>query len=1054
VKHFFLALVLFLLPAFGFAQSTSATISGGVTDPAGGFIVDADVRIANDATGVLYSARTNNSGMYLVPILPPGHYHVQVSKPGFKTIIKADVLLNVQSAVALNFVLPIGATSESVTVEAASSVINTTDASVSTVIDRKFVENIPLNGRSFQDLIQMTPGVVTQSPQTSAYVGGQGDFSVNGQRTESNYYTVDGVSAAGAGEATGYAQNANSGSIAASTALGTTQSILSVDALQEFRVSSSTYSAEYGGGPGGQFSFSTRSGTNGFHGTVFDYLRNDAVDANDWFNNQYSEPKTALRQNDFGGTFGGPIRLPHLYNGVGKSFFFVSYEGLRLVEPTPASIQYVPSLAVRSSSPTVLQGIFNAFPLPTGPETAVPCDGVTFDCPSDQPVGTPVPTGLSPFVKGYSQPAQIDATSMRLDQKVSEKLSAFLRVAYTPTSSQLRNLSQISNSELGTISYTAGATSPWSSALSNEFRFGYVRSRSALVSSLDAFGGAVPINLRSAMGIPGTYASSAPTPYISISGIGTSALSWNDALTKFHQWNITDTLSWLEGHHALSFGIDERHISSSLAPPDLVALAEFLSRQSMTANSVDFNFLQKNDPSVPTFNEFAAFAQDEWKVSPSLSLSLGLRWEVNPPPQGASGRDAYTVLGNVNAPETLALAPRGTPLWKTSWYNFAPRLGAAWTVHSHHDLETVLRAGGGVYFDTGNQLGTQGFSQLGFYAYQVYLNTPLLISSTQLDFSTLPTPPYTQSGVYAFPPHMQLPYALQWNTSLEQTLGKSQSVSISYVASAGRRLLQTQQRNVASLNPEFGNINYVVSGATSNYQSMQVKFQRSIPHGLHSLVSYAWSHSLDYGSNNAALPLTYGNSDFDVRHNLQGGVSWDLPKYRGNPTVSTLLNDWSTDQRVMLRTAFPITLQGNLVTDPVTGNNYYGNLNLIPGAPLYLYGSQYPGGKAINPGAFGYPSDPNSKGNAPRNFVRGFGEAQWNAALRREFRIHEDLTAQFRVEAFNILNHPNFGYVDPTRSDAQFGLATSMLNQSLGSMSALYQQGGPRSMQFALKLTF
>lgn len=378
----------------------------------------------------------------------------------------------------------------------------------------------------------------------------------------------------------------------------------------------------------------------------------------------------------------------------------------------------------------------------------------------------------------------------------------------------------------------------------------------------------------------------------------------------------------------------------------------------------------------------------------------------------------------------------------------------AWTVHSHPGRETVLRAGGGVYFDTGNQLGTQGFSQLGFYAYQAYLGTPLPISPSQLDFSTAPTPPYTQSGVYAFPAHMQLPYTLQWNMSLEQALGKSQSVSFSYVASAGRRLLQTQLRNVASINPEFGNINYVVNGATSNYQSLQVKFQRSIPHGLHSLVTYGWSHSLDYGSNNAALPLTYGDSDFDVRHNLQGGVSWDLPKYRGNRLIGALLNDWSTDQRVMVRTAFPITLQGKVISDPVTGNRYYGNLNLVPGVPVYLYGSQYAGGKAINPEAFEYPSNAASKGTAPRNFVRGFGEGQWNTALRRDFPIHETLTAQFRVEAFNVLNHPNFGYVDPTLSDAQFGLATSMLNQSLGSMSALYQQGGPRSMQFALKLSF
>ena len=196
MKRWFLLLCIFLLPSITLCQSTNATISGGVTDVTGNLILDADVEIANDATGVIYPARTNNSGMYLVPILPPGHYHVQVSKPGFKTIIKADVVLNVQSAVALNFVLPVGATSESVTVDATSPAMNTTDASVSTVVDRKFIENMPLNGRSFQDLISMTPGVVTQSPQSrNQVVGVGGDFSVNGQRTQSNYYTVDGVTA-------------------------------------------------------------------------------------------------------------------------------------------------------------------------------------------------------------------------------------------------------------------------------------------------------------------------------------------------------------------------------------------------------------------------------------------------------------------------------------------------------------------------------------------------------------------------------------------------------------------------------------------------------------------------------------------------------------------------------------------------------------------------------------------------------------------------------------------------------------------------------------------
>ena len=368
MKRWIAFLSLCLIPSFALSQSTDATISGGVTDPTGNLIQNAEVSIANDATGVIYAAQTNNSGMYLVPVLPPGHYHVQVSKRGFKTIIKADVILYVQSAVALNFILPVGATSESITVESSSSTINTSDASVSTVIDRKFVENIPLNGRSFQDLISLTPGIVTQSPQTTtATVGTAGDFSVNGQRTESNYYTVDGVAAnISAGNGGGTAGPSTGGALSGSTALGTTQTLLSVDALQEFRVQSSTYSAAYGRSPGGQFSLVSRSGTNVIQGAVFDYLRNDFFDANDWFNDHYGKPIPALRQNDFGGSVGGPIWIPGAYNGRNRSFFFASYEGLRLTQPTEASIQYVPDLALRQQAVAAVQPILDAFPLPNG----------------------------------------------------------------------------------------------------------------------------------------------------------------------------------------------------------------------------------------------------------------------------------------------------------------------------------------------------------------------------------------------------------------------------------------------------------------------------------------------------------------------------------------------------------------------------------------------------------------------------------------------------------------------------------------------------------------
>src|SRR5438874_2632061 len=237
--------------------------------------------------------------------------------------------------------------------------INTTDASVSTVVDQTYIQNMPLNGRSFQDLILLTPGVTTQTTQPtnsfSVGVGQTGEFSVNGQRTESNYYTVDGVSAnVGIGANTGdnpLFYSGASGSVGASTALGTTQALVSVDDLQEFRVQSSTYSAEYGRNPGGQFAFETKSGTNQWHGTAYDYLRNDFFDANDWFNDYLQVMQPPTRQNDFGGTFGGPIRIPHLYNGKDKTFFFVSYEGLRLIQPQAALTTFVPDLCMRGAGP-------------------------------------------------------------------------------------------------------------------------------------------------------------------------------------------------------------------------------------------------------------------------------------------------------------------------------------------------------------------------------------------------------------------------------------------------------------------------------------------------------------------------------------------------------------------------------------------------------------------------------------------------------------------------------------------------------------------------------
>jgi hypothetical protein len=288
---------------------------------------------------------------------------------------------------------------------------------------------------------------------------------------------------------------------------------------------------------------------------------------------------------------------------------------------------------------------------------------------------------------------------------------------------------------------------------------------------------------------------------------------------------------------------------------------------------------------------------------------------------------------------------------------------------------------------------------------------------------------------------------------LQQELGKQQTFTISYVGANGRRLLSSEELSYTALNPNFGSIGYFTGDVTSSYNGLQLQFQRSVARGLQAIGSFTWSHSLDMGSSYQAEPLERGNSDYDVRLNAQGGLSWELPAPNGFRGGHVMLDHWAIDLRGMARSAFPVTLYGNYATDPATGNQYYSNVDTVEGVPVYLYGSHYPGGRAIDPAAFSLPSG-SDYGNAPRNFVRGFGSDEINLAARRTFRLSEQTKISFRAEGFNVLNHPSFGRIDPYLTDSTFGLATAMLNSSLGTMAPQYQQGGPRSIQFALKFLF
>jgi hypothetical protein len=665
---------------------------------------------------------------------------------------------------------------------------------------------------------------------------------------------------------------------------------------------------------------------------------------------------------------------------------------------------------------------------------------------------------------------------IRFDQAVGGRTRLFFRFSAADSSSLQRDggssgvPSGIESRSYATRTYTLGATTALTRRLDNELRLNYTSNSTTASEALDRFGGAVPYDLARAEGLP---SGSAYIVAVALAFGGNSAqLNQMKETGLQRQWNVVDTASIPWGRHVLRFGVDFRRLSPVQEPwaPNVGIL--YFSEASAEANSIDLGIASNNAAARPVYTNFSAFVQDEWSLTNRLRLSMGLRWEVNPPPTAAKANFPYTIQGNLSNPASISLAPEGTPLWSTTWGNFAPRLGTAYVLRDRTGFETVLRAGGGVFFDTGQQDASWGYNGVGFQAQSLFggMGFPVPTATLLPPIVNPPVPPYRT--VYAFAPHLQLPYTLQWNGAVEQGFGKNQSLSVTYVGSRASRLLRGQELSLRSLNQRFTSVQYFSNGLTSDYDSLQIQFKRRLSAGLAALASYTFSHAIDYGSDSNALPYVRGNADFDVRHSVSAAVSYDIPGAKRDRFVRALLSNWGVDSRFTARTGFPVTLAGPLTFDPGTGQEVPAGLNLVPGQPFYLYGSQFPGGWAVNPSAFQLPVGctisfcPRPEaGDAPRNFIRGFAAWQADLAGRREFPIGEVLKLQFRAEAFNIFNHPNFGRISSTYCSPDsgspgyapgctFGQSTQTVASSLGVLSPLYQMGGPRSVQFALKLTF
>jgi poly(3-hydroxybutyrate) depolymerase len=523
--------IFFSLNVIAFAQT--AQFSGRVTDPSQALVRDAEVRVVNQATGVERQVKTNGDGVYTVPFIVPGTYQIFVQANGFSTAVSEALTVTVGQALVFDVQLKVGGSTQEVKVEAGSQMVNTTDASVSTVVDRQFVENMPLNGRSLQSLISLSPGVVQTPIPYGSSSGQSGEFSINGQRTEANYYTVDGVGANLGIGSNGTYTAGPAGLVPNQTALGTTQTLTNVDALQEFRISTSTYSAEYGRTPGGQISLQTRSGTDEVHGNLFNYFRNDALDANNWFNDHTSPvtAKTAERQNDFGGTLGGPVLLPHVYDGRHRTFFFYSYEGLRLTLPTPSVITEVPDLTLRASTPTTLLPIVDSFPLPNGAE--VPGAG-----------------GLAYLTAAYSLPSGLDSNSLKIDHSFGNNTNIFARYSGTTSSSDSRSsgdLAQLLPLTSVTRGVTVGLTRAFSNQLANDLRFNYSSSILDENDRIDSLDGAQPAGLSTFLPLAPHYSQFAAFIFTG----DDPGVDLNISHIDQTQINLVDTQQFSFGHHLI-----------------------------------------------------------------------------------------------------------------------------------------------------------------------------------------------------------------------------------------------------------------------------------------------------------------------------------------------------------------------------------------------------------------------------------------------------------------------------------------------------------------------
>lgn len=1058
-----------------YAQVVGGTFSGTVSDPTGAVIPNVQVSIKNTATGVNTNVTTNSAGLYEAPNLVPGPYEVTVTARGFQTEVRTGITLTVGAQQVLNVTLRVGQTTQTVTVTGQAPTVQLATSSISAVVNSTTVRELPLNGRSWTDLAKLQPGVAavqTQLPFTSASDRGSRGFgaqiSISGGRPQQNNYRIDGISM------NDYANGAPGDILGGQ---------LGVDAIQEFSVLTTNFSAEYGKTSGGVINAITRSGTNQFHGDAYEFLRNSSLDAANFFDSAANITKPPFRRNQFGASLGGPIQKD-------KTFFFADYEGLRQSLGI-SQIDVVPSASARDGNlstgtvavdPTV-QKFLGLYSLPNAGIIA-PGDSGIFAFPGQQVVSE-------------------NFVTARVDRTFSEKDALFGTYMYddtgysSPDSFDDTLVGHHINRQLVALEETHILTA----SLVNTIRVGLNRDGTANYVGLSAIN---PLAADPSLGaVPGQNA-----PQVSISGLTRYQGGLNAPSHHLFFWNSFqgyDDASLIHGTHSLKFGagIERMQLNMHI---DSIPGGQF------TFSSLS-NFLT-NQPArfITTLpggltprgirqTIFGAYIQDDWRWRPNVTLNLGLRYEMASVPSEVQGKLASLVNLTDSSPHL------GSPFFHNpTLRNFEPRVGFAWD--PFRTGKTAVRGGFGIYDvlplpaefiipqGTSAPFTAQGSSTRLPPGTFVSGALPFLQATGLTDFHVDDNPARN--------------YVMQWNVDVQHEISPSLTAMLGYIGSRGLHMpvkpedinlvIPTQTSTgylwpspVGSgtvINPNFGDIRGAMYAGSSLYNALEVGVEKTVSHGIQFQTSYTWGKSIDTSSSSLVgdtlsnaiaspewfnLKAERGLSDFNVSRTLVINATWELPQVKSlSGPAAWLANGWQLGSIFTASDGVPFTATFGTDGDPLGLNSTdpwdFPNRLASPGC-----------GTLVNPGnpnnyvktqCFAVPTAPsaafyaancdpsfgvapqcsNLRGNSGRNILIGPGTTNLDFSIFKNNyikRISENFNVQFRAEFFNILNRANFAVpISPDNTDIfdSTGAPTGVAGLLTSTTTSA------REIQFALKV--